>query len=39
MSGSGPTVFGICGSKIVALNVYQALKKDFPKTYLVQNLP
>jgi len=39
MSGSGPTVFGICESKLIALKVYQNLKKEFPKTYLVTNLP
>lgn len=38
MSGSGPTVFGIFEKKSVALKAYAVLKKDFPKTYLVQNL-
>jgi len=38
MSGSGPTVFGIFETKPAALKAYQVLKKDFPKTYFVQNL-
>jgi len=38
MSGSGPTVFGIFENKPAALRAYQVLKKDFPKTYFVQNL-
>lgn len=39
MSGSGPTVFGVFENKPAALKGYQVLKRDFPKTYLVQNLP
>lgn len=38
MSGSGPTVFGICENRDSALKISQSLKKDFPKTYLVENL-
>ncbi|MCX6724688.1 MAG: hypothetical protein NTV20_01140 [Candidatus Shapirobacteria bacterium] len=38
MSGSGPTVFGIFENRKEALKAYEVIKKDFPKTYLVQNL-
>ncbi len=38
MSGSGPTVFGVFKNKPTALKAYTALKKDFPKTYLVKTL-
>lgn len=38
MSGSGPTVFGVCENKAVALKVYNSLKKEFPKTYLAQTI-
>jgi len=39
MSGSGPTVFGICENYNAALKTAEILKKDYPKTYLVENLP
>lgn len=38
MSGSGPTVFGIFENRKEALKAYAVIKKDFPKTYLVENL-
>jgi len=38
MSGSGPTVFGICKNYNDALKISEALKRDYPKTYLVENL-
>jgi len=39
MSGSGPTVFGIYENRQAALKTVEVLKKDYPKTYLVENLP
>jgi 4-diphosphocytidyl-2-C-methyl-D-erythritol kinase len=39
MSGSGPTVFGICENYQAALKTAQMLKKEYPQTYLVENLP
>lgn len=38
MTGTGPTVFGICGNYAAGQRVYQVLKKEFPKTYLVKTL-
>ena len=38
MSGSGPTVFGLCENQATALKVYNNLKKEFPKTYLAQTI-
>ena len=38
MSGSGPTVFGLCENQATALKVYNNLKKEFPKTYLAETI-
>ena len=39
MSGSGPTVFCVCENQISAIKIARDLKKDYPKTYLVENIP
>lgn len=39
MSGSGPTVFGIFKNQKSAFKTAEVLKKDYPKTYVVENLP
>jgi len=38
MSGSGSTVFGICENQASAVKIAHLLKKDYPKTYIVENL-
>lgn len=39
MSGSGPTVFGVCENYNQALKTTEVLKKEYSQTYLVENLP
>ncbi|MBM3205254.1 4-(cytidine 5'-diphospho)-2-C-methyl-D-erythritol kinase [Candidatus Shapirobacteria bacterium] len=38
MSGSGPTVFGICPNQATAGKIAQTLKKDYQQTFVVENL-
>ena len=38
MSGSGPTVFCICENQTSAVKIAHILKKEYPKTYMVENL-
>ncbi|MCJ7804535.1 4-(cytidine 5'-diphospho)-2-C-methyl-D-erythritol kinase [Patescibacteria group bacterium] len=38
MSGSGPTVFCICENQTSAVKIAHLLKKEYPKTYMVENL-
>lgn len=38
MSGSGPTVFCICENQASAVKIARFLKKDYPQTYVVENL-
>jgi len=39
MSGSGPTVFGICENRHSAFKTAEILKREYPQTYVVKNLP
>ena len=38
MSGSGPTVFCVCKNHTSAVEIASILKKDYPQTYVVENL-